>query len=436
MVKRYGLVLLILVVSTSFFAPYSQAQTSQADPIEIHLWHAYTGEQQAALDELIAQFNTENKWAISLTATSMENTGRLYDQVIINLLTADYQTRLPNLILTKPDTAALFGLSDNILDLTPYLSDLDDSMLLPDVLTLGQNTQGEQLLLPTHLNTEVLVINESALAEMNAQPPTTPAEFGTLSCQFRQNGGWSQGKFGAVWGAYMPMRGNFVAGLLTAQDNAIYQANPPTWQFNSADNADVLRTLASFHQNACTTFTDDPAIALDDFVAGKSLFYFAHSSELRNLEIGIASNYVEPFAWGVYPLLTGDNALPWVDAQGLSVIKHDPAQELASWRFMHWLISERVHFSTWVQATGGFPIRQDVGDELAENGEMAPQWAQTWDLLKSEHVHKSMLASGEVVYFEIESAWRRIYINFSDPPVELETLDTILQDIMTNFGDR
>ena len=433
--SRYLLILMILLGALSFSPSDTYAQTPAPTLAQINLWHAYTGEQQTALDTLVTQFNAENEWGITVTATSMENTGRLYDQIIINLLADGYRERLPNLILTNPDTAALFALSGNILELTPYLSELEDVELLPDVLTLGQNAQGQQFMLPTHLHTEVLVINENALAEIEAEPPTIPTEFGTLACQFRQEGGWSGGKFGAVWGAYLPMRGNFVAALLTAQGNTPYALNSTSWQFDTSENAELLSILASYHQEACTTVTDNPTIALDDFVAGKSLFYFAHTSELPNIEIGIASNFVDSFTWGVYSLLADNSAPQWVDAQGLSVIVHDEAQDLASWRFINWLISEHVHFSTWIQATGGFPIRVDVGAELAENGEMASQWGQTWALLKSEHVHKPILASGEVLYFEIESAWRRIYINFSNPMLELDVLDTTLNEIMVNFGD-
>ena len=429
---RYLMLLMILLV----FAPTSNAQSPETTTEQIILWHAYTGAQQGELEALIDQFNTAHDGEILLTAVSMENTGRLYDQVIINLLADDYQTRLPNLILTNPDTAAIFALSNNLIELTPYINQLDDIPFLPNVLALGQNTQDAQYLLPTHLHTEVLVINESALAEMNANPPTTPSEFGTLACQFRQNSGWSQGKFGAVWGAYLPMHGNFLSAYLTAQNSVVYQANTSTFQFDTPETAELLRPLVSFHQNACTTVTHSSAIALDDFAAGKSLFYFAHTSELSNIEIGIASNFVEPFEWGVYPLLADKNAPLWIDGQGLSIIDHDEAQDLASWRFMEWLISEHVHFSTWLQLTNGFPIRQDVGDDLAESDEMTSQWTQTWTLFKSEHVHKPMLASGEVVYFKIESAWRHIYINFSDPNLELETLDMTLNDILSNFGDR
>ncbi len=431
--SHMGLVLIILLGLGLSSQTTTQAETPPQTASEIQLWHAYTGEQETTLNQIVETFNAENEWGITVNANNMQNTGRLYDQIILNLLADDYQTRLPNLVITNPDNAALFALSGHIVDLTPYTNELDTTNFLPDILEIGQNTAGAQILLPTHLHTEVLVVNETALAEMNAEIPHNATEFGEIACDFRQQGGWSQGKFGTVWSAYLPMRGNFVTALLTAQGETLYEDG--AWQFTSPDNATLLSTLANYHQSACTTVTDDPAIALDEFAAGKALFYFAHTSDLPNLEIAIASNYIEPFAWQAYPLLAADGAPQWVDAQGLSMIQHAEEQDLASWHFMEWFISGRVHFSEWLDVTAGFPIQVDVGDDLATSGELSSQLGQIWDFIKNEHVHKSAMASGEVIYFEIENTWRNIYLNFSDANLELETLTPRLNEIMDNFGD-
>lgn len=60
MMKRKGLALLLLcamVLLTGCGAQSDRPQLDPSNPVSLTVWHYYNGAQQAAFDELVAEFN-------------------------------------------------------------------------------------------------------------------------------------------------------------------------------------------------------------------------------------------------------------------------------------------------------------------------------------------------------------------------------------------
>jgi multiple sugar transport system substrate-binding protein len=387
----------------------------------IIFWHPYTGERHQVLDEMVTEYNAQSETGFTLEAISQETDALLYDRVIINLLAQD-RSLLPNIILVPPDTAALFALSERLVDLNAFVTDLQ---FLRDSAEIGISPiDGARYGIPERLFTEVMIVNEDALAELEREVPSTIEDFVTLSCAFRTNGGWSDGKFGTVWGASLPQYGTFIHALAVAQGLDVF-ANE---QF-SYDGLDItLSLLATAENDGCVTTTDDRSLALEAFASGRALFYFASTSELDFVQRGIESFFVEPFAWGVYAL-PGPSTRPYLYGNVLSVIAENEPLDRAAWEFIEWF-TQPAQNARWATATHSHPVSQPAAELMT----LARQWQQAWDFITNTAIIDPMLAGGEVIDFEVGAMWRRVLLTNTDPADELANLEGHINQILADFG--
>lgn len=387
----------------------------------ITFWHPYSGERQQVLDELVAEYNRQHDSGVTIEAASQDNDALLYDRVIINLLSED-QSLLPNIILVSPDSAALFSLSGRLLDLNTYAADLET---LNDSGEIGVSPiDGAQYGIPERLFSEVMIVNEDALAELDADVPTTVDEFVSLNCAFRENGGWTDGKFGTVWGASLPQYGTFVHALAAAQGLDVFQNE----QFSYAGLDVMLTALSTAENDGCLTTTDNRSQALEEFASGRALFYFASTSELDFLQRGIESFFVESFEWSVYPL-PGPSHRPYLYGNVLSIIGEDEDKDQAAWEFIEWF-TQPAQNARWAAATQSHPISQRAADLMT----FPPQWQQAWELITTGAVIDPMLAGGEVIDFEVGAMWRRVLLSDTNPTEELTNLELRVNQILADFG--
>ncbi|MCI0714658.1 MAG: extracellular solute-binding protein [Chloroflexi bacterium] len=407
-----GIILLLLANLSSDAAVQSQTVT---------FWHPYSGERQQVLDEMLAEYNAQNESGIMVEAASQDNDALLYDRVIINLLAED-RNLLPNIILVPPDTAALFSLSGRLVDLNNFAPNPD--MLDEAGLTGVSPIDGARYGIPERLFTEVMLVNEDALAELEANVPTTIEDFIALSCTFRENSGWSGGKFGTVWGASLPQTAAFVNALAVVQGIEVFDGE----QFNYVGLDQTLSLLAAGKNDGCLTTTDNRAVALEEFASGRALFFFASTSELDIVQRGIESFFVDSFEWGVYPL-PGPVTQPYLYGNVLSIIDEDEALDAAVWDFIEWFMQPEQN-ARWAAATQSHPISQPAADLMA----FAPQWQQVWDLMNGEAMIDPMLAGGEVIDFEVGAMWRRVLLSNTNPTDELANLELRVNQILADFG--
>ena len=248
----------------------------------------------------------------------------------------------------------------------------------------------------------VMVVNETALAELGQPVPTTLTAWRELVCEFRQVGGWSDGKFGAVWGAELPADGDFGWAWLAAQGNTIFDVASLRYQLIDENEVAQLTWLAEVEDAACITLTTDAAIRLDNFASGRALIYFAPSNQLDIVAEAIAGHFVEPFQWSVYPL-PSDNARPLPYTQGvvLSIIDQSPTENEAAWAFITWL-----------------------------DGQMAIPSPAT------PVQYAPMLAGGEIGQLETGFMWQRVLQVNVAPSEALPALELTLNDLVEAFRPR
>src|SRR5213594_2849340 len=120
--------LMLVTAACSAAAPAPQ-QSTEADitlsgPVSITLWHALSGPQQKALDDLVAKFNSTNGKGITVTALNQGNYTQLYQKT----LGAIQAGALPELAHAYESFVADYMKADVVLNLDPYVNSVKNGL--------------------------------------------------------------------------------------------------------------------------------------------------------------------------------------------------------------------------------------------------------------------------------------------------------------------
>jgi ABC-type glycerol-3-phosphate transport system substrate-binding protein len=417
---RAGLKLFIIgivLTLTVNFQPISiSAQAVDPTDQTITFWHPHTSEREIALNALVARFNDENEWGITVEPRSLQNSGLLYDQIVLQLVAAPENRTLPNIFVAMPYETAMFALGGLVLDLNTFIEDetwgFSPNDFLPDVSNLGHDPfTNTQLGWPERIFSEVLYVNLTVLNDLGIEnPPTTYAEFQAAACQF-----FEENQTPAL---LLETNTTFISGLIAANggsifDNAAYTLDTP--QMRKA-----IEWLSELLNSGCAALQTTPYAAQDEFMAGRTLFYFGSTSALSIIHDGIQQN---PFEWDVFAIL-GTNSRPYLTGPTLSIFSQNPEADLAAWLFLRWWVAE------WSQTIGSLPIQADLSlDNFAD----FPQWQSAWELVNQGGVIIPAMAAHDVVRLEIDFAVQRMLNDPSDIDEELLALDGLANKILVDF---
>lgn len=404
---------------------------AQEAPIVLQLWHPHTGERRVMLENLLAEFNAEHASEIQVLAQGFENSGLLYDQIVLQLLNGP---TLPHVAMIWPYEAALFDLSGRMLDLQPYLADESDWLAgyLPLMRDSGFNPfTSKQLGLADRFFTEILVVNRDALEALGYDDlPHTQDELAEMACAFRDAGGWQKGKFGQAWGLMIPTDAEFLWGMSGV---APFLLEPmPHYAIDTDTISPMLNRLNELVVQGCVMTVASPLEAIDEFAAGQTLFYIGSSSSLTLLQAQIGRHFAVPFEWEVVAF--PDTSASWAFGPIVSVFEHDTASNDAAWAFLQWWLSPEIN-ARWSVATGSLPVSHAAGRLMTAEWASFPQWGQAWQVAE-EHGVFSMAAVGgyDAVRTEIQFALRRVLTSATQAEQELIELDHRINEILQDFA--
>ncbi len=406
--------------------PYANGHAQSADPTgqTIIFWHPHTGERERALNELVAQFNAENEWKITVEPRSWQNPGLLYDQIILQLTTPPENRTLPNLFVAAPFETATFALGGPILDLTSYIEDeewgfTDDADFVPGISELGRDPfTNTQLGWPERLFAETLYVNMAALKEIGFEsPPTNLDEMRAMACQF-----FAQTDAPAF---QLETRAPVWAGLAAANGSPIFDGMAYT--LSTGGMTESLETMIGLLEEGCIIRQTTSFAAQDEFTAGRVLFYFGSTSALPIIRDTIRQSE-NPFEWDIAPLSNKS----YISGPTLSIFSHSPVADLAAWLFLRWWLSPDIN-AAWNRATGSLPIRLSARELMAED--FYPQWQAAWGMVNQGGYFEPSVAAQDVVRLEIEFATGRILDDPTTLDNELSTLTNLANEVLADYTD-
>ena len=400
---------------TLYLFTMSIRSISGTESTEIVFWHYYDDGRGEFLAEMIEEFNSENPHGVEVVLQYFSDYDRQHDAILRGLVE---NNGLPNVAFVRNYHAALYQLSDALVDLTPYFDD-DSFGLDPDdffpAIWQSDASNGQQPGLPLTRSFLALYINMDALREVgHSTPPAAREEMAKMACDFKKTG-WSGTSEFDVIGYDIPADASFFITL--AQPTEILRDS--VFRFDTPEFSATVGFLKQQIAGGCATIAASPVEAQTRFALGKTLFYIDSSGSRAYVEDAVGMFFAVPFELAVFPLPAVDGPVLNLYGTSLSIIHHDDESDRAAWNLLRWL-AQPENMSRWAKNTGTLPARHDVPAEFSLN---ETQWLiephmAGYDLIWDEIAFSmiGILSRGESSLAELETNANAILEAFTMEP--------------------
>ena len=399
-------------------------------------WHQHSGSREEFLGEIIADFNENNPWGITVDASNQGGYGDIYNKMIAGIPTGD----VPNLVVAYQNNAAAYhmagGLVEDmdvyVMDSTWGLNEAEIADFVPGFFNQDYTPDGSARIgFPPNRSLEGFYYNMSALAELGYDgPPTSWDEFEEMACAFTESG----------WAGY---EGDDTIGYLVRTDASNIAAGAFSlggdiftdgeFTYNSPEAVEYVQFMVDLYANGCADLIAESYGDQNAFTAGKSIFYVGSTSGLPYVRSGIEEAFAEPFDWGVASLPYSDVPVSDVYGASVSIPATTPEAQLAAWLFVRWM-TESEQQAGWAQVSSYFPVRYSTAANMDMMFEEFPQYEMAWNLLQGETKVEPQLASYDVIRDEASATYQGLLASGGDVETDMEQLNNAANEIMANFA--
>jgi multiple sugar transport system substrate-binding protein/sn-glycerol 3-phosphate transport system substrate-binding protein len=421
--------------------PAEDGELAGIDPsgATVTYWHQHSGGREERLNEMIAGFNENNPWGITVEASNQGGYGDIYSKVIAGLSSGE----LPTMVVAYQNQSAAYKLGDAVADMNVFTNDAtwglneeEAADFIPAFFNQDIAEDGTRIGFPPNRSLEALYYNKTALAELGYDAaPTTWEEFYEMSCAFTESG-WSGYEGGDQIGYSIRTDASNVAAMTFALGGEVFDAETGAYTFNNEETAASLTFMQGLLNDGCANLIAEAFADQNDFAAGKNLFYVGSTSGLPFVLSAIQEGSENPFDWGVAYLPYAEAPVVNVYGASVTILQSDTItveQQLAAWLFIRWF-SETEQQQAWAEASQYFPVRLSATDSLANVFAQIPQYEEAWDLLlNGEAKFEPSLASYDVVRREVQAAFESILVEGADVESTLEALDVTANQIKAEF---
>jgi ABC-type glycerol-3-phosphate transport system substrate-binding protein len=398
------------------------------DGITLKFWHPWSGETEAAIQDSLAEFNTNNKYGITVEGISHGSLNSLYEKIE----TAEQETGLPNIALGanyqiqswisngKPVTGLNTYVNDPEWGFSPEeLADFHDIFLRQDVKA------GNRFGMPAVRTAQVIYYNTAWAEELGfSDPPATPDEFKAQACaaaQTFQNNDSVQDDGSGGWLVNTAPPG--ILNWLYAFNSSVLLPDETGYRFNSPESQAALLFLKELFDEGCAyEVLESPAEV--EFANRRALFITGSLSDLsyQNSELERLENKDR---WTVigFPSPGGGSDIS-VYGPSYAMFAGTPEENLATWLVIKWLLSPEQAAKV-VAARGTFPVRASMIDFLSNYAGEHPQWIDAQELLPHAQAEPGLESWGAVRWIlgDVGTQIFRYYFTPARIPATLELLD-------------
>ena len=408
--------------------PAAEGPLAGVDPSDqtVVYWHQHSGDRETALNELVAEFNANNPWGITVEASNQGGYGDIYQKMVAGIAAGE----LPNLVVAYQNQSATYQLDGALTDMNVYVNDAqwgyseaEQADFFQGFFVQDVNPQfdGMRLGFPPNRSMEVMYVNLDALAELGYDaPPTSWTEFAEMACAWTNS---AEGRMGYT----IRTDASFVAAASFALGGDIFDYENDEYVYNGEETAYAMEQMQALLTDGCANRIAERYGDQNDFGNSVNLFYIGSSSGLPFVASAIAESEAGDFNWTVAPIpyadLGAEGPTQNIYGASVSIPAAAPEAELASWLFVRWM-SEPAQQATWTRVSNYFPVRAstaaDMGDFLADNA----QFAAAFDLLGSTKAEPPV-AGYDVVRDMVEE---QAFFAILDGADVMETLDNITDE--------
>ncbi len=351
----------------------------------ITFWHQHSRAREAALMEIVEDFNATNEWGITVMAEYQGGYGDIFNKMLTFMNTED----APNLVVAYQNQAATYQLGDSLVDMDALvysekwgLSDEDQADFFPgffyaDIFPSFGNTR---LGFPPNRSMEVLYYNVDWLNELGYDaPPATPAEFKEVACAAAANpfsGATAEGSLGYQ----LSVDASRFASWTFAFGGDIFDYDADQYTYDSAAANEAMSFLQDLFNEGCASIVVERYGDQTDFGQGTLLFTVGSSSGLPYYGDAVEAGAGHEWAVAAIPHTTADPVMNIYGAS-VSIPKTTAEGQLAAWLFLkHYTNTENQ--AKWAQASNYFPVRASVADGLGDYFAANPAYQTAFDMLK------------------------------------------------------
>jgi len=392
----YAVVALCLVIGLALAACQKETGSGGATSYEkvdpkgakVLWWHQHTKEREEGLQQMVAEFNSTNEWGIEVSAEYAGGYGEIYDKMI-NAISANDPSLLPNLVVGYANQVAKYQLSDALVDMDELVDsakwglteaekkDFYQGIFEADVSPVfgdGHFRMG----FPPNRSMEVLYYNLDWLKAMGYDgPPETWAEFKEMACKA------TDPAKGTV-GYEISTDASRFASMVFSRHGSYFKEDGSAFVFTNDTVKETMRYMKELYDEGCATMIAERYGDQTDFGNYKTLFTIGSSSGIPYYDKAVKSGEQGEFQWGVaaLPYKDGGNE-PVMNLYGASVSipKTTREQELAAWLFVKWFTSPENQ-ARWAKISGYFPTRASAAAELSDYFDANPVYKQAFDLIE------------------------------------------------------
>lgn len=144
----------------------NQVKLDPSNPVNVTVWHYYNGAQQAAFDQLAAEFNatTGKDEGIHVEGYSQGSVGDLEKAVTASVNGEVGSQPLPDVFSSYADTAYGIEKQGKLADLKQYFTDDELSRYVDSYVDDGYfDNSGALYLLPVAKSTEIMMLDKNRL---------------------------------------------------------------------------------------------------------------------------------------------------------------------------------------------------------------------------------------------------------------------------------
>ena len=351
----------------------------------VTFWYQHSGSREEALQEIIADFNANNEYGITVEGSNQGGYGDIFSKMLNVVGTED----VPNLVVAYQNQSATYQLGDGLVDMNSLVSDPkwglseeEQADFFPGFYNadIFPSFGNARLGFPPNRSMEMLYYNIDWLAELGYDaPPTTPEEFVEMACRAVDEGfSGAIGDEGSL-GYQFGFDASTIASLTFAFGGNIFDYDSVAYTYDDPATIEAMNMIQGLFDQGCASTITERFGDQISFANGKLLFFIDSSSGLPFVAAGV--NDAAAFDWSVAPLprRTED---PVMNVYGASVSmgRSTPERELATWIFIKYYTSPAAQ-AQWARASNYFPVRQSVADGLAEYFEENPAYKTAFELL-------------------------------------------------------
>lgn len=384
---------------TSTPIPVSTLDVDEADltGIELEVWHSWYDAPAALFELQMEEFNRENSWGITVSASYRGS----YNMLFYDVTDAQSAAERPHIVVALPEQISVWHQAHTVKDLAPYIDDpvwgftAAEKADFPGVFLEQDQAEDARLALPAQRTARFILYNQTWGEELGFdEPPADFAEFEEQACAANRSkrldentaddgkGGWivdddSQGVL--AW-----MRGFDGGPFLNGE-----------YQFIYTENINAFKSIKSLYDEGCAWLSsaDTP---YEQFALRSALMITASLEEFPEIKRAFAEANNRDH-WTAIPF--PGEARPALITYGVSyaLLETEDAEALAAWLFVKWMLDPQRQ-AKWVQSTALYPLRISALEELSAYQKANPQWAEAVELIPQAEIYPQLASWHKVRY--------------------------------------